>query len=161
MQQFMLQIAQRVTEMHAEGTPIRDQAAYDQLFSPLTTYTPLRLRKDKGASNADDPFGLPDATPGQVQPLSIRRRAKSAADKENAPAAGRLAAKGAHLGHKPSVRSATTAASCSTSAASGAAARSPRPASGARSTAPSASPGLTAAHRPGGAPPTRSRTRRA
>ena len=106
-QQFMLEIAQHVTAMHGDGTPVRDQGIYDQLFSPLTTYEPLKQRRPK---DGDNPFVLPEIARGETPPLRIHRRAKSAADKENTPTARHLAPKYG-LDHKPSVRSNTTTAS--------------------------------------------------
>ena len=123
-QQFLHQIAQHLQAMQAAGeTPTREQFDYDQLFSPLSTASPPPPLRQFGdpiqvqggvEDDAEDPFCIVEMPREQTRPLSIRRRAQAADDKENAVAGGRFLTVDTNPDRKSSLRSNTTATSSST-----------------------------------------------
>ncbi|RPD64436.1 Pkinase-domain-containing protein [Lentinus tigrinus ALCF2SS1-7] len=123
-QEFLHQIAQHLQAMQAAGeTPSREQADYDELFSPLTTTSPPPPLRQFGDpiqvhDDEEDPFCIVEMPREQTRPLSIRRRTQPSEDKENAGGGRRYLTVDTKSDRKSSLRSNTTAASSSTTSSS-------------------------------------------
>ncbi|KAH9935953.1 Pkinase-domain-containing protein [Epithele typhae] len=79
---IMQEIAQHVVATHGGRAPAPEPGPLEDLFSPVTG---IPVNKGKGRSKGleDDPF----TERKETRPLTVHRRVKSAADKENAPSA--------------------------------------------------------------------------
>ena len=95
-QEFLHQVAQHLAAIEANTVPMRNQADYDRLVSPLmTSPSPARFFGDDihtSTNTQSDPFRLGEP-PMQTKPLSIRRRNGANANKENNFGAPRLTVK--------------------------------------------------------------------